>query len=85
MTLTQKIRALEESYPKTVKIRLFRDGNRYKDDVLVNVNGRRFLIQRGREVEIPYAHYLCLMEQMKQDETVATMVAELVANSRVEV
>lgn len=82
MTVTERVRALEASYPKTVKLRLFRDGNRYRDDVLVNVNGRRFLIRRGAEVEIPYAHYLCLMEQAQQDEHVAALVAGLEAKSR---
>ena len=36
-----------------VKIKLFLDGDKYKDDVFVGVNGRTYLIKRGVEVEVP--------------------------------
>lgn len=38
---------------KTVKIKLFQDNGRYKDDVFVGINGRTWLIKRGVEVEVP--------------------------------
>lgn len=36
-----------------VKIKLFKDNHEYKDDVFVAVNGERYQIQRGKEVEVP--------------------------------
>lgn len=38
---------------ETVKIKLMKDDQRYKDDVHVVVNGRVYVIQRGVEVEVP--------------------------------
>lgn len=35
-----------------VKVKLFRDNNKYKDDVFVAVNGENCVIKRGAEVEI---------------------------------
>ena len=35
-----------------VKVKLFRDNNKYKDDVFVSVNGENCVIKRGVEVEI---------------------------------
>lgn len=43
----------EETGPKKVKVKLFKDNDRYKDDVFVSVNGESFQIQRGVEVEVP--------------------------------
>lgn len=42
-----------EAGPKKVKIKLFKDNDRYKDDVFVSVNGENYQIQRGVEVEVP--------------------------------
>lgn len=36
-----------------VKIKLFKDNDKYSEDVFVSVNGNNFLIQRGVEVEVP--------------------------------
>lgn len=41
------------SHERKVKIKLFLDGDKYKDDVFVGVNGRTYLIKRGVEVEVP--------------------------------
>ena len=35
-----------------VKVKLFKDNNKYKDDVYVSVNGENCVIKRGVEVEI---------------------------------
>ena len=43
----------EESKPEKVKIKLFKDNDRYMDDVFVSVNGESYQIQRGVEVEVP--------------------------------
>lgn len=35
-----------------VKVKLFKDNNKYKDDVFVAVNGENCVIKRGLEVEV---------------------------------
>ena len=37
----------------TKTIRLYKDNDKYKDDVQVIVNGKVFIIQRGVYVEVP--------------------------------
>ena len=39
-------------WDELVKVKLFRDNNKYKDDVFVSVNGENRVIKRGVEVEI---------------------------------
>lgn len=51
-----------------VRIKLFKDDDRYKDDVVVTVNGRRFQIQRGVEVDVPRPVYEVLENSRKQKE-----------------
>lgn len=43
-----------DAQPK-VKVKLFKDGRDYKDDVFVGVNGRNYYVPRGVEVEVPEA------------------------------
>lgn len=48
---------VEEPAPvRMVPVKLFYDGDKYKKDVYVSVNGQRFQIQRGVEVMVP--HYV---------------------------
>ena len=42
----------KEYWNELVKVKLFRDNNKYKDDVFVAVNGENCVIKRGAEVEI---------------------------------
>ena len=44
---------MAEAKKKTVRIHLFKDNGRYKDDVFVGVNGVNYMIQRGVDVEVP--------------------------------
>ena len=59
---------------RKVRVRLFKDNERYKDDVTVNVNGKAFQIKRGVEVEIPYYVWLVLKSSMDQDANTANMI-----------
>lgn len=63
---------LEEKVP----VRLFKDGDRYKDDVYVCVNGERLLIKRGENVEIPRKFALVLEQSMEQDNATARLIDE---------
>ena len=59
-----------------VKIKLFKDNDKYKEDVFVAVNGRSFQIQRGVEVEVPRCIKEVLDHQMTQEQTVSESVAK---------
>lgn len=51
---------------ETVKYMLFRDDDRYKDSLFVGVNGKFYLIERGKEVEIPKSVYEVIVNSMDQ-------------------
>lgn len=51
---------------ETVKFALFRDDDRYKAPLFVGVNGRSYLIERGKEVELPKSVYEVIMNSMDQ-------------------
>lgn len=57
-----------------VPIRLFKDNDKYKDDVFVAVNGRRFQIKRGETVKVPRYIADVLEQSMKQDEATANLI-----------
>lgn len=59
-----------------VRVKLFKDNERYKDDVTVVANGTAFRIQRGKEVEIPMYVWLILEASMEQDAKTANLIQE---------
>ena len=65
--LMERIRKQEAQLNEPVTIQLFKDGNKYKDDVFVGWNDRNFLIQRGVPVTVPLGVALILQEQQEQD------------------
>ena len=62
-----------------VTIRLFKDNERYRDDVFVSVNGRTFQIKRGVKVQLPRYVQEVLENSMNQDLVAAAMVDQLEA------
>ena len=78
----EMVAALRAARPETVTMKLFKDNGRYKGDVLASVNGRRFLIQRGVEVEMPYAIAQVIRASQKQDENAALLVSRLRTEAR---
>lgn len=62
---------------KMVKIKLFKDNNKYSNDVFVAVNGENYLIQRGKTVEVPDYIAEVLEHSMEQDERTAELISEL--------
>ena len=49
----KKAREKEEAYyNELVEVKLFKDNNKYKDDVFVSVNGENCVIKRGEKVKI---------------------------------
>ena len=59
-----------------VEIRLFKDNNKYKDDVYVGVNGRGYLIKRGQTVRVPRAVYEIIENSRNQDEYTARLIEQ---------
>ena len=57
----------KEKEKKRVRIHLFKDSDRYKDDVTVAVNGKLYVIKRGVDVEVPESVKEVLDNSQKQD------------------
>lgn len=57
-----------------VAVKLFRDNDRYKDDVYVAVNGQNCLIKRGEWVKIKRKFALVLDQSEIQDIKTAEML-----------
>lgn len=57
-----------------VPIRLFKDNDKYKDDVFVAVNGRSFQIKRGETVMVPDYVAQVLEQSMAQDNATANLI-----------
>lgn len=56
----------ETKKEEMVKFNLFWDGDRYKAPLFVGVNGKSYLIERGKEVEIPRSVYEVIMNSNDQ-------------------
>ena len=72
---------MAEAKKKTVRIHLFKDNVRYKDDVFVGVNGVNYMIQRGVDVEVPPEVAEVLEHSQMQDMAAAQKVAQLEADA----
>ena len=60
-----------------VEIELFFDGDKYKDDVVVGVNGKTWLIKRGEKVKVPRYVAEVISNSEKQDKRAARQQAIL--------
>ncbi len=59
---------------ETVAVKLFRDNDRYRDDVYVAVNGHNCVIKRGEWVKIKRKFALVLDQSEIQDMKTAEML-----------
>ncbi len=59
-----------------VTIRLFKDNQKYKDDVFVAVNGKGWQIQRGVDVQVPRYVAQVLKQSEEQDAKTARLIEE---------
>ena len=57
-----------------VPVMLFKDNDKYKDDVFVAVNGRSFQIKRGETVQVPAYVAEVLEQSMAQDNATAHLI-----------
>jgi ElaB/YqjD/DUF883 family membrane-anchored ribosome-binding protein len=73
-----KDKAAHDAYMnERVPVRLFKDGEKYKDDVAVTLNGETILIQRGKLVQIPRKFALVLENSQMQDVFAADHMTNL--------
>ena len=66
-----------EYYNQPVRIKLFKDSNKYNGDVFVGVNGSGMLIPRGVEVEVPRKFAEALKNSELQDSFAIDFMTEL--------
>ena len=57
-----------------VEFEAFYDGDKYKDDIFVAVNGRRWQIKRGVKVKIPRYVYEVIQNSAEQDKETADLM-----------
>lgn len=60
-----------------VEIEIFKDSDRYKDDVVVALNGKVYVIKRGVRVRVPRAIKEILDHSREQDQQTALMTEEM--------
>lgn len=58
-----------------VQVHLFMDGDKYKDDVFVAVNGRSYLIKRGETVMVPRSVAQVLEQSEAQRQATNRLIA----------
>lgn len=73
-----------EWYEEKISIRLFKDNDKYKDDVFVAVNGKGWLIKRGVEVQVPRFVAEVIHQSMDQDTATAELMEDQQAQFRAE-
>ena len=82
---TKKTEVIEEKAVETpideraywrerVPFRAFKDSGRYKDDIIVGLNGKVYVIKRGVEVMIPRNVREIILQSMEQDERTAELI-----------
>ena len=64
-------------YNELVSVKLFKDNNKYKDDVFVAVNGMGMIVPRGVEVKIPRKYAEALFNSEQQNSFAAWYQAKL--------
>ena len=76
--LTEEQKKAEEErkayWDELVPITLFKDNNKYKDDVFVSVNDETCQIQRGKRVMIKRKFFEVLEQSMQQDLKTAELI-----------
>lgn len=68
-------------YNELVTVKLFKDNDKYRDDVFVAVNGKGMIVPRGKEVKIPRKYAIALKNSEAQDSFAAEYSAGLAKNA----
>lgn len=59
-----------------VTVQLFKDSDKYQNDVTLHVNGQNVVIQRGKPVQIKKKFAEVLEHSMTQDASTAEMITQ---------
>ena len=62
--------------PEMVDIEPFGDGNYYKDDVFIAVNGKSIVVKRGEKVKVPKKYAEVLENSKAQDKATIKIMNE---------
>lgn len=57
-----------------VTIRLFKGLGRYKNDIIVRVDGKRYQLKRGINIQVPRKVYDVVQQQLTQDQETAQLI-----------
>lgn len=76
-TETAEIENLTDPGEELVTVQLFKDNDRYKDDLFVAVNGDRILIQRGVPVRIKRKFAEVIENSQRQDQQTDALMRKL--------
>lgn len=68
-------------YNELVEVRLFKDNDKYKDDVFVAVNGVGMMVPRGKDVKIARKYAIALKNSEAQDSFAVQHAMELAKNA----
>ena len=79
---TKPVKGAAEDLEEYIPYRLFRDNDKYKNDVFVAVNGEACQIKRGQTVRIKRKFVKVLEQSYEQDMEAARISAEYEENSR---
>lgn len=75
-TTTNSAKKPKDAGDELVQIRLFRDNDKYKDDVFVAVNGESVQIKRGETVSVKRKFAEVLEQSERQDMATSRMMDE---------
>ena len=64
----------EKYWSEKVPFRAFKDSGKYRDDIVVGLNGKLTVIQRGKDVMIPRNVREIILQSMAQDEATADLI-----------
>ena len=64
----------KEYWNERVPFKAFKDNGKYKDDLVVGINGKLWRIQRGVEVMIPRNVREVIYQSMDQDAATASLI-----------
>lgn len=73
----EDVSSVEEYLEQRVPIMLFKDADKYKDDVTIAINGERIQIQRGIQVYVKRKYLSVIENQYRQQMIAAEMQDEL--------
>ena len=73
----EDVSEIEAKMKEVVTVNLFKDNDKYADDVFVAVNGESFLIKRGIDVKVPRYVKEVLDNAKIQAQAAANMMTEL--------